>query len=178
MRRSVFSDALRPISPRRLRRMPLVLGAVVALVLGLGAGTAFAYFTSTGHGSGAASTGTPLSVTVLQASGTVTNKLYPGGSGDLRVKLDNPNSYPVTIVAIAAGSGTVTSSGGVGACTNTGVSVSPQSGLNIPVASDASPPTYPVSVIIPGGVSMSTNSDSGCQSATFQVPITITVQKG
>jgi hypothetical protein len=158
--------------------MPLVLGAVVALVLGLGAGAAFAYFTSTGSGSGAATTGTAQPVTVLQTSATVTNKLYPGGSGDLRVKLDNPNGYPVTIVAIAAGSGTVTGSGGIGTCTNTGVSVSPQSGLSITVASDPNLPNNPVSVVIPDGVSMSTSSDSACQSATFQVPVAITVQKG
>jgi hypothetical protein len=160
------------------RRAAVLLAATVVLVMGLGGGAAFAYFAVTGSGSGAASTDPPQSVTVLQTTGTVTNKLYPGGSGDLVVKLDNPNSYPVDIESVAAGTGTVIGSGGIGACTDTGVSASPQTGLSISVASDASPPNHPVPVVIRNGVSMSTSSDSGCQGATFQVPVVIMVRRG
>ncbi len=157
--------------------MPLVLGAVVAVVLGLGAGTAFAYFTSTGSGSGTATVGTAQPVTVLQITGTVSvsPKLFPGATnGALQINLDNPNP-PVKITSIT-GNGAVTGSDGIGSCNTTGVTVNTQSGLSIPVASG-----NPVSVTIPNAVSMdatSSHSDPGCQGATFQVPVTITVQEG
>ena len=155
------------------RRFRLLTGACVALVVGLSAGSAYAYFTSSGSGSGAASVATTSPVTILQATGTVTNKLYPGSSGDLRVTLNNPNSYPVTITSVS-GNGPVTGSGGVGTCSNTGVTVTPgQSGLAISV-----PAGNPVSVVIPGGASMNATSDSGCQGATFDVPLSLTVHKG
>ncbi len=173
MKLSFLSPIRRVISPRRWMRMPLVLGAVIALVLGLGAGTAYAYFTSTGHGSGAASAGTASPVTVVQASGTVNSKLYPGASADLLVELNNPNSYSVNIVGVTAGTGTVTGTSGVSTCTNTEVTVPTQTGLSIAVA-----PGNGILVHIPNGVAMGTTPDSGCQGATFQVPVTITVQKG
>jgi hypothetical protein len=155
------------------RRSLVLLGAVVSLLIGLSGGAAFAYFTSSGSGSGVATVGTPSPVTVLDATGTVTNKLYPGGAGDLLVTLDNPNSYAVAITSIV-GSGLVTGSGGIGTCTNTGVSVTPGlTGLNISVASGSS-----VDVVIPGAVSMDSMSDSGCQGATFDVPITLAVHQG
>ena len=150
----------------------VVIGAVTAVTVGLAGGAAYAYFTSSGSGSGAASVGTPSPVTILQATGSVTNKLYPGATGDLLLTLDNPNSYSVTITSVS-GNGTATGSGGIGICTNTGVSVSAESGLNVTVGSGSS-----VNVVIPGAAQMSSSSDSGCQGATFQVPVTITVHKG
>jgi hypothetical protein len=154
------------------RRSLLVLGAAIALVLGLGAGTAFAFFTSSGSGSGTASTGSVESVTVLGATGMVTNKLYPGGTGDLKVEFDNPNDFAVTITTVS-GNGTVTGSGGIGTCSTTGVSVPTRTGLSISVVSGSD-----ATVLIPNGVSMDATSDSACQGATFSVPVTLTVVKG
>jgi predicted ribosomally synthesized peptide with SipW-like signal peptide len=151
--------------------MPLLFGTVVALVVGIGAGTAFAYFTSTGNGSGTITVGSVQSVTVVEATGTAVKLLYPGTSGDLLVTLDNPNSFSVTIVSIS-GNGTVTGTDGQGTCTTTGVTVPTQTGLSIAVAAGSN-----VSVVIPGGVSMDRTSESGCQGATFQVPISLTVRK-
>lgn len=153
-----------------MRRLTLlVLGGVVALVVGLGA--AYGYFTSAGTGTGPASTGAPLAVTVVAASGTVSSKLIPGGSGDLLVGLNNPNSYSVTIVGISQ-NGSVTVVGGSGTCTTTGASVSTQTGLSVTVASGTN-----VVVHVPNGATMSTSSDSGCQGASFQVPVSLTVRQ-
>jgi hypothetical protein len=143
----------------------------VALVIGLAAGAAYGSFVAAGSGSGAASVGTAQSVTVLAATGTPTSKLIPGGSADLTVTLDNPNSYPVSIVSITQ-NGSVNPVGGIGSCSNTGVTVPTQTGLNIAVASGSS-----VNVDIPNGASMDATSDSGCQGASFQIPVNITVQK-
>jgi hypothetical protein len=151
----------------------LLVGAVAALMLGLTGGAAYAYFTSSGSGSGAASTGAAQPVTVVAASGSVTNKLYPGASGDLHVQLNNPNSYQVTIVSLAPGSGPTTADAGHSGCTTTGVSGATLSGLNISVASGNN-----VQVTIPNGATMDATSLSACQGATFSVPISIAVHKG
>lgn len=152
-------------------RSPFALGAIMAVVLGLGGG-AWAYFTAHGSGSGTASVGTVSNIEVVGASGTVANKLFPGASGDLKVQFNNPNAYAVTIVTLAPGSGPSTGSSGIGTCTTTGVSVNPQSNLSITVAAGSG-----VVVTIPNGAIMDATSESGCQNATFQVPISITVHK-
>jgi hypothetical protein len=152
-------------------RAPLAGGVAVALILGIGAGSAFGFLTGTGHGSGLAVSGTDPSVTVMSAIGTVASKLYPGARSDLIVTLDNPNNYSVTITSVV-GNGAVTASGGIGPCATTGVSVPVLTGLQVIVAAGNN-----VSVAIPNGVSMDTTSDSGCQNATFQIPVTITVEK-
>ena len=155
------------------RRFWGLAGAVAALTMGIGGGAAYGYFTSSGSGSGVTTVGTSSPVTVLNATGSVTNKLYPGSTGDLRVTINNPNTYSVTITSVT-GNGSVTGTGGVGTCANTGVTVTPgQSGLTITVA-----PGNPVSVVIPGAVSMNSTSDSGCQGATFDIPVNLTVQEG
>jgi hypothetical protein len=154
------------------RRATMVAGAVAALTVGLAGGAAYAYFNGSGLGSGAATTGAPSAITVLAATGTVTNKLAPGTTGDLRLTLNNPNSGAVTITGVA-GNGVVTASGGIGSCSTTGVSVPNQSGLSVSVASGSS-----VSVVIPGAVAMNASSSTGCQGATFRVPVTLTVQEG
>jgi hypothetical protein len=155
----------------RWRRTPVLVGAVVALVIGLGAGSAFAYFGKPIHDSGSARAGMARSITVVQSTGTVATTLYPGATSDLIVELDNPNSSPVDIVTVA-GSGPVTSSGGIGSCVTTGVTVPTQTGLSIAVA-----PGADVVVHIPGGVTMGSRSSSGCQGATFNVPLALTVRQ-
>jgi hypothetical protein len=156
---------------RRSRRVPLLIGAVVSLVVGLGAGSAFAYFGGPMHDHGAAGTGMARSIAVVQSTGTVTTELYPGARADLVVELDNPNNFSVDIVTVTP-SGPVTSSGGIGTCTTTGVTVPTQRGLSITVV-----PGSDVVVHIPDGVSMGPTSSSGCQGATFTVPVSLTVQQ-
>lgn len=158
------------MSPRRWLRMPLVFGSVIALVVGLGAGTAYAYFTGVGSGSGTTSVGTVQPVNVIQATGTVTTRLYPGATGDLLVGLNNPNAFLVTIVTIQ-GNGSPTGSGGIGTCSTTGVSVPTQT-VSISVAPGSQ------TIDVASAISMDLTSDSGCQGATFQVPVTLTVHKG
>ncbi len=154
-------------------KLLLILASVMALT-GAVAGGAYAYWTAHGSGNGIASAGTPLNVTVDAASGTPSSLLVPGGSADLLVKLDNPNAYSVTIVGISQNlGGTVSVTGGTG-CTaaNSGVTVPTSAGLNVTVATGTG-----VVVHIPNGASMSTSSASGCQGASFQIPMTVTVQR-
>jgi hypothetical protein len=153
------------------KRAPLAVGAAGALVIGLGVGAAWGYFASTGSGSGVVSVGAK-SVTVEAATGTPSSELIPGTRADLTLTLDNPNSYPLMIVSVTQ-NGSVTAVGQRGTCSNTAVSVPTQSGLSIPVASGEG-----MVVHIPNGASMGATSDSGCQGASFHIPVTITVQQG
>jgi hypothetical protein len=155
------------------RRAVLVVGAMVALVVGLGAGAAYGYFTTTGHGSGATSIGTAAAVTLEATSGTVASYLQPGSNADLLVEIDNLNSYAVTLTGISENGTTVTPVGGTG-CTsaNATVSVSSQTNLSITV------PSGTTVVHVPGGASMGTAASNGCQGTSFQIPVLITVQKG
>ena len=84
------------MKPWRWRRIPIVFGAVVALVLGISAGSAYGYFTTHGSGTGSVSIGTMQTVTMATA-GTPSTPLLPGGTGDVVFSVTNPNSFPVSL---------------------------------------------------------------------------------
>jgi hypothetical protein len=149
----------------------LVISSVVALALGLSAGAAYGYFTSHGSGTGAASDGTMQVVTVAAiTSETPNTPLLPGSTGEVIVKVDNPNAFQVHLVSVVP-DGTISVTGGSG-CTlaNSGVSFTSQTLLSIPI-----PASMTTLVRLPGAASMTSASVSGCQGATFNVPVTITV---
>lgn len=170
--RRVFAR-LAGVLARRWRRTPFVFGLVAALVLGLGAGSAFAYFTSTGSGSGAATVGHVTGVTVLKSTGTASPKLQPGASGDLKLTITNPNHFTVTVVHIKQAPGTIGVSGAKGACTGatSGVSV-PTETISYSVGAGG---TYTITIAT--GAHLGTTSPTGCQGATFSIPVTITVEQ-
>jgi hypothetical protein len=150
----------------------LVIG-ITAVVVAAGIGTAaFAYFDSTGHGTGNATNGTAPTITIQAvASGSPNSTLLPGSTGDLLVQVQNPSSFTLTIVGISQ-NGTATPEGGSG-CTssNDGVSVPTESGLSMPLAPGTSV------VHFAGAAAMSLSSASGCQAASFDIPVTLTVQE-
>lgn len=172
----------RPARSVSRHRRALAIGiAASTLVLGLGAGTAYAFF-SAGSGSGSAISGNLRPVSVVSAIASPSTRLVPGATADLALTLDNQNGFPVTITGIAQ-DGPVTVVGGTG-CTsdsgtwpdgvtlgNSGVSVLAQTGLDLVLASG----THDVEV--PGAASMGTDSNSGCQGASFQIPVTVTVRQ-
>ena len=156
----------------RYRSFLLIMSAV-GLVVGLGAGTAYAYFTSAGRGTGSASTGTMQTVTVAAATATQSTALLPGGTGDVSLKVTNPNGYAVTLISVTGTGGAITADGGHPGCTTTGVTFTNQTGL-----STAIPAGGPSTIDLPGAAAMSAASSAGCQGATFSIPVTITVRKG
>ena len=176
MKLSLLSPIRRAINPRRWLRMPLVLAAIVALVLGISAGAAYGYFTSTGQGSGVASVGTMQTVT-LATAGTPSTPLRPGGpSGDLVFKVTNPNNFAVSLVGVALQSGgTITFDSGHSSCTTTDsnpvVSLTSLSGdLPVAIAKNST-----LQVDLQSAVSMDVAATNNCQGATINIPITITV---
>lgn len=153
------------------RRFLIALTVAVALTGGF-AGGVYAYWRTSGSGSGGASVGTAQAVTIVAASSTPTSSLSPGGTADLVVTLNNPNSYAVTLTGIAQ-NGAV-SPVPSGSCTgaNAGVSVATQSGLAISVASGSGQTVH-----IPDAAAMTAASDSSCQGVSFDIPVTLTVQR-
>jgi hypothetical protein len=154
-------------------RVLALFGALTVTVVALG-GPAFGYFTAlSGSGTAAQSTGTLQAVAILAAtSGSPSTSLVPGGTADLLLNVKNPNASTVTIIAVSQG-GAVSVQGGTG-CTgaNSGVSLATSTGLSIAVAGGAT-----AQVHVAAGASMSVASISGCQGATFQVPVTVVVSQ-
>ena len=145
-----------------------VVGTAATAVVALAAGTAVAYWV-TGSGTATAQAGTaqsPTTSTVAVTSGL----LLPGGTGDVYLKVNNPNGYPVRVTAVT-GNGTVTASGGTGTCTTTAVTFTNQApASNNTIAANSS-----ATFTYAGAVAMGTNPDQGCQGAVFSIPVTVTV---
>ncbi len=75
--------------------------AVTNWVVGLNSGSS---------GEGQSATVSNLSITAV-ASPAASNLLYPGGSGDVVVTIDNSNTYPVTITAVQVPTNTTYAAG-------------------------------------------------------------------
>ncbi|HEY7398682.1 MAG TPA: hypothetical protein VH538_10290 [Gaiellaceae bacterium] len=158
-------SALKIIAADRARFL-LALAAVG--ILATTAITLGSWTVGSSAGNGYSKAITAQNVTLSDASGQTTAQLYPGGTGDLVVKVTNPNSFAVTVTGVS-GAGTITSDKGT-ACNNaTGVTYTNTTGLSQVVGSGA---TVTFSVV--GKVAMSTASDNSCQGAIFTVPITVT----
>lgn len=155
-----------PLFVRRAPRALIVIAAVLAAFT-VSAGAAWAYFTTTGHGSGAATTGTMTIRLEATTGDTPSTTLYPGGSADVVVHINNPNGFTVKLTDLVK-AGSIQSSGG---CTNADLAFNDQHGLSITVLTGSN------AVHVPGVITMGLNSTSDCQGATFTIPVTATVQK-
>ena len=152
---------------RRRRPSKKLLLALLAVAL-VSAGIAVAAWNVTGSGTGYAKAGSASALTLGDASASTTADLFPGASGAVKVKVTNPNSFPVRITAVS-GNGTITSDKGAACDASTGVTFANQSGLAVDVAAGATS-----TFTLAGAVSMSNASDNACQGAVFSVPVSVT----
>ena len=153
-------------------RSYLLIMSAVGLIIGLGSGAAYAYFTSSGSGKGSASIGTMQPVTLVSATVAPSTLLLPGSTGAVTLKVNNQNSFAVTLVSVTGTGGTITADSGHPGCTTTGVTFTNQTSLNTSI-----PASTTATIDLPGAAAMSTASSAGCQGATFSIPVTITVHK-
>lgn len=142
--------------------LAVLLAAIVAVGVGLGA------WSIGGTGNGAAKATTASSITLADASGFTSADLYPGATGNLKLRATNPNPFPVRITAVS-GNGTITSDKGAACDASTGVTLANQSGLTLDLAAGAT-----ATLTVPNAVSMSNSSDNSCQGAVFTVPVSLT----
>jgi hypothetical protein len=147
----------------------VVVLAVIGAVSVLGAGIAIAAWSVSGSGTGSAKAGSASALTLSDASASTSADLYPGASGAVKLKVSNPNSFPVRITAVAA-TGAVTSDKGAACDASTGVTFTGQSGLTLDLAANETNKVFTLA----GAVSMSNASDNSCQGAVFSVPVTVT----
>ena len=144
------------LRPRKI----FVAGGVAAGLLA--SGVAFAAWTADGTGTGSAGATTAEALTTSVA--TASAELYPGGTGDVKVTINNPNDYAVNVTSIS-GNGTITDD--KAACTVTGVTFANQTGTWNVAANGSS------TVTLADAASMSNASDDGCQGAVFTIPVTL-----
>jgi hypothetical protein len=106
-------------------------------------------------------------LTLSDASASTTAQLYPGGTGDIWIKVTNSNPFAVTVTSVT-GAGTITSDKGAACDAATGVTFTNTTGLSQAVGAGAT-----VTFSLAGKVAMSNASDNSCQGAVFSVPITL-----
>jgi len=147
------------------KRLAVIAGGLSVV---LAASVAFAAWTATGSGSGYSKATTAQALTTLDVSADTVAQLYPGGSGDLVIKIHNPNPYAVTVSNVNnAAVGSIATTDATAACdASTGVTFTNTSGLSIVVAAGGNTETTLV-----GKVHMSNSSDNSCQGKTFNIPV-------
>jgi hypothetical protein len=151
-------------------RFMLAAAAAIAAIAA-SSGAALAYWSTNGTGSGTKSAATmTISVTGLQAGDSNQTSLLPGTSGDVILRVNNPNAFSVHVTSITA-AGTVTASNG---CTPTDVAFNAPSGYSA-AQFTLSPGSHLIRIA--GGATMGLASSSACQGAAFSLPISVTVQK-
>ena len=156
---------------RNLSKKSRLIGiAVTVLALGV-VGLVYAAWTANGTGSGYAKAGSAQALTTVDVSASSTATLYPGSDGNVLIKVNNPNPYPVKVTSVN-GNGTITADSAhvTAGCTNanTGVTYTDQS-TNIDVPANGTTQTT-----LTNAAHMSNASDNGCQGATFTIPVSLT----
>jgi hypothetical protein len=132
----------------------------------------YAAWTSTGSGSGYAKAGTAIDLNTVDVSASTTATLYPGSSGDVLIKISNPNPYPIRVTGVSL-NGTITADAGHSGCTTTGVSFTNQTSLAIDVAAKSGGVNGMTQTTLSGAASMSNASLDACQGAIFTIPVTL-----
>jgi hypothetical protein len=152
------------------------IGAIAAtVVVAVGVSLAYASWLATGTGSGYAKAGTAQALSTVDVSASTSATLYPGVSGDVLLKVSNPNPYPiqVTSVSLNGTNADIAADSGHSGCTTTGVSFTNQTGLTISVPAKSGGVNGTVQTTLAGAAAMSNASLDACQGATFTIPVTL-----
>jgi hypothetical protein len=153
---------------KRVTKKRAIVGALVAGLVATGIG--IAAWSTSGSGTGYAKAASSSALTLGDASAATSADLYPGADGSVKIRVGNPNPYPVKVTSVAQqASSTITSSAGAACDNSTGVTFSAQSGLAIAIGASSTE-----TISVPGAVHMSNASDDSCQGATFSIPVTVT----
>ncbi len=145
----------------------LAVAASVVVMVVAGGATTFGAWTVGGSGNGYAKAVTAQNLT-MNVVAAATGDLYPGGTGNVRYSVTNPNAFPFTITAVAA-NGAVTSDNATCTTGPTGVTFTDTTGLTQLV-----PANDTVVFNLAGKAAMTNSSVNACQGATFTLPVTLT----
>lgn len=153
-------------------RRALTYGCAV-LVTGALAATSLAYYEAgTASATGSASLTSPGSAVPVEltAAELPAAELLPGGTADITLAVQNANPVPVSFVLAAAGPVAAVAGTAAGTCATPGISIA------LPGTRLVAEPGRTV-LVLPDAATMDATSDSGCQGATFQVPLSLTSQR-
>lgn len=154
------------------RRLVTLAGSVAMLIVG---SIVFAAWLVPGNGSGYAKAKQSQALTTSDVGATTTAQLYPGATGDVKVQINNPNAFPVTVTAVD-GNGAISSNNA--GCTDVGGDVSKKTGVTYSNQSLSSGNVVPangsLTLTLSNAVSMSNESVNACQGAIFSIPVTFT----
>jgi hypothetical protein len=156
---------------KRVINRKLAVAVLVAVMAAVG--LVYAAWTTNGTGNAYAKAGTSQAISTVDVSASTTATLYPGVTGDVLIKLDNPNPYPVTVTAIS-GNGTIAADAGHAGCTTTGVTFTNQSSLSLVIPAKSGGVDGVLQSTLTGAAAMSNASLNACQGATFTIPVTLT----
>jgi hypothetical protein len=149
---------------RKFTKRSAVIAAVAAVAVG-GAGAAYATWSlnSSDDASTVAGSATRLEVSSLQIVGT----LAPGNAAAVRFTAKNPNSFPVTVSKVSFSE--IHTSNETACPTNNLVAP------DVPTTISFATSETKTGLIFNNALSLKTNPDNGCQSATFAFKVNLTV---
>ena len=154
------------------KRLVTLGGSLAVLVVG---GMVFAAWVVPGTGQGYAKAKQALALTTDDLGATTTDLLYPGATGDVKVKVNNPNPFPVTVTAVD-GNGAVDSD--KASCTDVGGDLTKKTGVSFANqtlnSNNVVPANGSVTLTLNNAVSMSNQSVNACQGAVFTIPVSFT----
>ncbi|WP_436526531.1 hypothetical protein [Actinoplanes sp. HUAS TT8] len=156
--------------PLTMRMTKAAMATAIASALVISGGAAWAAWRFAGEGRTTAAAG---SVITLQATATTypQEPLYPGARAGIRVTIRNENSFPILVNLVKSGTGSIVvdEPHRLAGCVQTGVSlVSTSFGVTWGVAARSQ-----ASHVLPNAVKMTNASNSGCQGATFGIPLAL-----
>jgi hypothetical protein len=137
----------------------------VTFVCLIAAGVAYAAWTASGTGSGYAKAGTAQELTTDTVAVT-SGLLAPGLTGNVFVKITNPNTYAVQVTDVDR-TGAITS--GDATCDASDSVTFTDQNITQNIAAGAT-----TTVTLTNAVSMSNASVNACQGKTFTIPVTLT----
>jgi hypothetical protein len=155
------------------KRKLLVLGTGLSIFLA--ASVVFAAWTVPGSGQGYAKARSAQALTTNDASALTSSQLYPGGQGDVKVVINNPNPFPVTVSQVEQ-DGAVSSD--VAGCTDVGADPTKETGVSFatqnPNSGNVVPASGSLTMTFNNAASMTNQSVNACQGAVFSIPVDMT----
>ena len=144
----------------------------VIVVLGVSAVGAFAYFSAARLRSRSANAGSSQALTI--SPGTPTSFLFPGGESDVKVSIDNPNGFAVTIPSLELDTDPPIDHSGLEGdlCTVAHADLAftaSAATLDNGGSGWTAPASDSITIDLPDAVSMGIDAANGCQDATFTV---------
>jgi len=146
------------------RKLLLALSAASIVIA---AGVTFGSWAVTGTGNGYSKAVTSSNLTLNDASASTVGDLVPGGTGNVKVSVTNPNPFAVTITSVTS-TGSITSDVGAACDSSSPLSFTDQTGLSLALGAGATT-TFTLS----GAAAMSVGAVTACQGAVFTIPVSV-----